>query len=258
MKPVLQTSTLGHSYEGRALLLRRLNPGASPGGTLLIGGVHGNEEATFFLLDRFLERALALGENAPRAVAILARANPDAIARGSRYNARGVDVNRNFETAWTPGSEEPSGAAPWSEPETRHLRDLILAMQPQRIVTLHWALAEVDADGPQSTALAVAMWEALDAAARAPYRLRVWGGQPGRAFCPGSLGQWAGFGLRYPDGSRPAIVTLELPYDPRLPRPEVLPEDHLETVRKAWVQHPQGYLAAAEPAVNRMLFAACQ
>jgi len=257
VKPVLQTSTIGHSREGRPLLLRRLNPSGTRGGTLLIGGVHGNEQATFFLLDRFLDRALARGGDAPRRVALLARANPDAIARESRYNARGVDINRNFETAWTPESKEPSGAAPWSEPETRHLRDWLLASEPERIVTLHWALAEVDADGPQSTPLAQAMWEALDDTARLPYRLRTWGGEEGD-FCPGSLGRWAGFGLRYADGTRPAIVTLELPYDPRLPRPAVLPEDHLETVRTAWAQRPLDYLAAAEPAVTRMLFAACQ
>jgi len=104
------------------------------------------------------------------------------------------------------------------------------------------------------------MWNALTETERAPYRLRVSESAavfPSPAECPGSLGQWCGTGLRYPDGSAPAIVTLELPYDPALPRPDALPDDHLARLRHAWKHDARGYLSAVEGAVHKMLWAAC-
>ncbi len=192
---------------------------------------------------------------------VLPLANPDGAERATRYNARGVDLNRNCGFNWRPECEEPPGPAAWSEPETVALRDFILAFQPAKIVSLHWALAEIDADGVQSTLLAQAMWDSLDETARRPYRLRIT--EPGRgqrrlermyAACPGSLGQWCGYGLEYPDGSAPAMITLELPYDPEAEaRPDELPDDHLDTVRELWQRDAAGFLRGIEPGVHAML-----
>ena len=133
-------------------------------------------------------------------------------------------------------------------------------------MSLHWALAEIDADGAQSTELAQAMWDALSAEERRPYRLRVT--ELGRGqrrlqhtyeVCPGSLGQWVGYGLRYPDGSQPAMITLELPYDPLAAcRPDLLPEQHLDTLRDLWHRDHAAYLRCVEPGVHKMLLAACR
>ena len=234
------------------------------GTTLLIGGTHGDEPATVLLLESFLQSAAwAALPAAP--VIVLPLANPDGYKRGTRYNARGVDLNRNCAFNWSAASEEPPGPAPWSEPESRALRDFILARRPAKIVSLHWALAELDADGPQSTALAQAMWTALGETARRPYRLRV--AELGRgqrrlqrtyAICPGSLGQWCGYGITYPDGSTPAMITLELPYDPHAAsRPETLPPEHLADLRMLWQRDSAGYVRAVEPGVHAMLTAAC-
>jgi hypothetical protein len=197
-------------------------------------------------------------------VAILPLANPDGHERRSRYNARGVDLNRNCEFNWHIESEEPPGPGPWSEPESRVLRDFIQNWQPAKIVSLHWALAEIDADGEQSTLLAESMWAALSEEEQKPYRLRVTELGHGLrrlqriyVLCPGSLGQWCGYGLVYPDGRRPSMITLELPYDPELARPEELPADHLDTLRERWTRDAEGYLRAARPAVEKMLAAAC-
>lgn len=259
-----KTRLIGHSQENRPLILH-YTPGfaAAPGGTLFIGGMHGDERATPLLLlsflDRFqrLERVDALTSIA---LGVLPLANPDGYLRNTRTNARGVDLNRNFETGWSATSEEPPGECPWSESESQALRDFILCQRPQRIVTLHWALGELDADGPQSTPLALAMWNALSKDQRAAYRLRVSGSQavvPSPAACPGSLGQWCGEGVRYPDGSAPAIVTLELPHAPHLPRPSALPADHLERLRGTWKRDARAYLEAVEGSVDAMLRAAC-
>lgn len=251
----------GQSVKGRHLTL--YSRGDLRGATLLIGGIHGDERATVLLLELYLEK-LAPTVSASSGIIVIPSANPDSYIRNRRTNANGVDLNRNFPYRWSAESEEPPGAAPLSEPESKALANLILTLQPARIVALHWALAEIDADGPQSTRLAEAMWDALSPEERTPYRLRVWDGsyadyeKPLPPFCPGSLGQWAGFGLEYDNGIRPAMITLELPYDPLLPRPDdPLPDDHLDHLRNDWKEIAPDYLRAVEPGVRRMLDAAC-
>ncbi len=244
---------IGRSVEGRPIEVwaerERIR-------TLIIGGFHGDEPATVDLVIDFAPGTPG--------VALLPLLNPDGAERGTRYNANGVDLNRNFDYNWHPESEEPSGSHPLSEPESKALSEFVLARRPQKIVSLHWALGEIDADGPQSTALAEAMWAVLSEEERAPYRLRVTEiGRGQRRLeqtyveCPGSMGQWAGYSVTYPDGTQPAMITLELPYDPRLPRPEPLPGDHWDIVQRLWSQDAAAYLDAARPAVEKMLHAAC-
>lgn len=264
--PIFKRS-LGRTVEGREISVQaNFDLAAEPppsNSTLLIGGTHGNEPATVCLLEDFLcSRLWAELQEFPTIV--LPLANPDGAARGTRYNARGVDLNRNCGFNWRAECEEPPGPGPWSEPESVALRDFILSARPAKIVSLHWALAEIDADGVQSTALAQAMWESMGEEVRRPYRLRIT--EPGRgqrrlervyAACPGSLGQWCGYGLEYPGGGAPAMVTLELPYDPTADaRPDELPAEHLETVRMLWRQDAAGYLRAVEPGVHAMLASA--
>ena len=251
-----QLHTIGYSVEGRPIEL--WSDAAGPNGTLLIGGIHPDESAAIDLVREFAPPA-------GNPVALLPLANPDGLVRASRYNARGVDINRNAGLNWRADSEEPSGDAPWSEPETRALQEFILSWRPAKIIALHWALGEIDADGAQSRTLAEAMWNALSDAERMPYRLRVTeaaGGQPPLqqtdAECPGSLGRWCGYGLIYPDGSQPAMVTLELPYDASTPRVDPLPDDHFDVVRAHWARDPHSYLAAVREPVFKMLKAACE
>lgn len=257
-------TALGQSLEGRSIEAFANFPAwdpAGPGGgeeaTLLIGGTHGDERATVPILENFIRSRLQAGLVAGPTV-VIPLLNPDGYARAIRYNARGVDINRNFPHNWSADSEEPSGQGPLSEPEARILHDFILSLRPAKIVSLHWALAEIDADGPHSAALARAMWHSLGPEAKAPYRLRV-DEAPIQAGTPGSLGQWCGHGLRYPlTGNRPMMVTLELPFHPYAhPRPEILPEDHLATVHGHWERDAAEYLAGVESTVHRLLEAAC-
>lgn len=256
---------LGRSVEGRTIeVYTNFNePPPSDGRqagtvTLLVGCTHGDERATVDILEAFIGRALESGELASP-VAVIPILNPDGYAHDTRYNAHGVDLNRNFPHNWSPHSEEPPGDRPLSEPESRILHDYILSLKPAKVVSLHWALAEIDADGPQSAPLARHLWSSLDETQRAPYRLRTdhVGQAPGT---PGSLGQWCGFGLRYPSsGFRPAMITLELPYHPHPhPRPDVLPDDHLDTLRALWDRGPRSYLDGVEEAVHRLLESACR
>jgi hypothetical protein len=260
--------SIGQSVENRDIIAKAgfnfASGEAPPGSTLLVGGIHGDEAATILLLESFAQKQV-VGSGLGLPVIVIPLANPDSQARNTRYNARGVDINRNFDCNWRINSEEPSGLEPWSEPETRALRDLILRLQPARIVSLHWALGEIDADGPQSTPLAWQMWNAMDKKERRPYRVRVCG--PGRGLrrlqhtyeiCPGSLGQWCGHGFSYESGVRPAMITLELPHDPDAEsRPSQLPPGHLELLRQRWKHDAAGYLKAVGSGVQKMLRAAC-
>lgn len=252
------TLHLGESVESRALLATaNFDPQVAtpPAGlTLLIGGTHGDEPATHELLVRFEREYLS---DLADPVMVWPLVNPDGLVRHTRYNARGVDLNRNAEFRWQPNCEEPPGPEPWSEPESRTLRDLIRHWRPAKIVTLHWALAELDADGPQSAPLLAALWDALTPEERQCYRQRLTP-DPAPDSLTGSLGGWCGYGLRYPDGTAPAIVTLELPAEPETPRPDELPADHLRTVHTRWRDDAAGYLRAVEPAVTRMLLAGCR
>jgi hypothetical protein len=258
---------IGTSVQGRDLVAESNFDLAAPirpaNITLIIGGLHGDEKATVALVATFREACVATGEmRAP--LVMIPLANPDGFVANSRYNASRVDLNRNCELNWQADSFEPAGPHPWSEPESRAIRDFILAFEPAKIVSLHWALAEIDADGPQSTGLAHRMWNAMTPEERAPYRIRVAAREAGQrpdpeGFCPGSFGQWCGYGLRFAGGLRPAMITLELPYDPGAEcRPQPLPDGHLAELHSRWSESPAAYLEAVQPAVHRMLAAACR
>ena len=258
---------IGVSVQGRDLIAESnfdLTASIRPANiTLIIGGLHGDEKAAVALVATFREAFIATQEIRTPLV-MIPLANPDGFVANSRYNARHVDLNRNCDLNWEPDSLEPSGPHPWSEPESRAIRDFILAFEPAKILSLHWALAEIDADGPQSTGLARRIWNAMTPEERAPYRIRVAALEPGQppdpeGFCPGSFGQWCGYGLRFAGGLRPAMITLELPYDPAAEcRPNPLPPGHLAELHSRWSDNPTAYLAAVQPAVHAMLAAACR
>lgn len=252
--------SIGWSVEGREIVAWEFAGTEAAGRTLLIGGMHGDEFATIDLLESFRERV----PEGTGPVVVLPLANPDGLVRRTRYNANGVDLNRNFGFNWRSDCLEPPGPGPWSEPESRALRDFIVRWEPDRIVALHWALAEIDADGVHSTGLAEAMWGAMSDAERRAYRLRVTEHGRGQrrleqiyVDCPGSLGQWAGYALEYAHGRFPAMITLELPADPEHPRGEAMPEGHLSALHGRWERDAAGYLRAVEPGVFAMLTAAC-
>ncbi len=126
----LGASTLGYSIDAYRF-------GHGPVRVAIVGGLHGGYEANTVHLAmrmlRFFQRHL---DQAPAGVTLylVPCANPDGYyARGrgeaARFNGRGVDLNRNWDYAWAhsgqwkEGRRVDGGRLPFSEAETRALRD---------------------------------------------------------------------------------------------------------------------------------------
>lgn len=140
--------TLGHSMRGTPIVaLERGNP-RSRRKVLVVGCIHGTECAGVSVVG-LLARA-----QPPNDVDLwlVPNLNPDGYAAHTRQNAHGVDLNRNFGAMWERighrGSLQWSGPRPFSEPETRIARRLILRLRPALTLWFHQPQALVRAWGP--------------------------------------------------------------------------------------------------------------
>lgn len=144
---------IGQSAGGRPIQGWRMGDG--PHKLVLVGGLHGGWEGNSAALADLLLAHYRLnpGEVLPGVeLIIIPAANPDGLAAGSdleaRFNANGVDLNRNWGCDWSPTAylqDNPinPGPEPFSEPETQALRDFFLAEQPDAVVFYHSFLAKV-------------------------------------------------------------------------------------------------------------------
>jgi murein peptide amidase A len=135
----------GHSVQGRPLHAIEVGDPASAHRVLVVGCIHGDECAALPLVRR-LERAHPRFD-----LWLVPTANPDGLYAGTRQNADGVDLNRNFPSEWIRigrrGDPQYSGPRPLSEPETRALRALVLRLRPAVTIWFHQPQAIVRAWG---------------------------------------------------------------------------------------------------------------
>ena len=181
---------------------------------LIHAGIHGEEPETTYALSRALRQLV----DPPEHCAVVLAANPDGITRGTRGNANGVDLNRNFPSKdWRAGTvthrstiEDTSdvllstGSAPLSEPETRALLDLIAELKPRAVVALHAPLACIDDANDSDFGRRLAQRTGMTLVRDVGYPT------------PGSFGSWGS------DNGVP-VVTYEFP----LAATEVLMRDHV-------------------------------
>ena len=138
---------LGHSVAGRPVRAFEVGDPKSPNKELVVGCIHGDEGAGIAIA-RWLEHRAPAGVD----LWIVPDLNPDGRARGTRGNAHGVDLNRNFPFRWRPlGGLYDSGARALSEPESRIAYRLIRKLRPSVSIWFHQHRDAVDESGGSVT-----------------------------------------------------------------------------------------------------------
>ncbi|MEN6422045.1 MAG: M14 family zinc carboxypeptidase [Smithella sp.] len=181
--------------------------------TLFLGGVHGDELPTVYLMFKladYINENPALFKD--KCIVIAPIVNPDGFlsAKQTRINASGIDINRNFPTRdwtakafrqWTAKGKNRRyypGTKPASEQETLFQMALIKRFKPQKILSAHSPLNFFDYDGPSSDLNSFEKWmEQICKEINHP--LKKFG------YYPGSLGNYAGHERNI------FTLTLELP-----------------------------------------------
>lgn len=178
-----QLIELGRSVRGRPISATVYGSGKKT--VLVLGGIHGNERATAVLARAFANSLEYDALSGDLTVIVVSEVNPDGLAAGTRVNANGVDINRNFPArSWRPAYRDRKhfpGTQPATEPETRAIMQLLERYPPSLIVAFHAALGCVNWDGPAAEIAKVM-------AAATGYTLCPYLGYE----TPGSLGQYAG------------------------------------------------------------------
>ena len=133
---------VGHSARGRPITARRIGDPSSPRKAIVVGAIHGDEGA-----GRAVVRLLAADAGGSSSdIWLISTVNPDGTLRATRTNARGVDLNRNFSRGWRSspaGQLSYSGPRPFSEPEARAVRRLVLRLRPRVTIWFHQPWGQV-------------------------------------------------------------------------------------------------------------------
>ncbi len=161
--PAVRTDVIGASVEGRAITAYTYGTGATR--LLFVGGMHGGYEWNSVLLAyQFMDYLAAHPEMIPsnESITVIPSINPDGVFKvvgkegrfapsdattsttvlaEGRFNAHGVDLNRNFDCHWAPQSTwqnktVSAGTAAFSEPEAQALRTFVAANHP--VVAVFW------------------------------------------------------------------------------------------------------------------------
>ncbi len=162
--PLVSKTTIGTSVSGRNIEAYSFGNGDKH--LVFVGGIHGGYEwNSVALAYTFIDYLNEHPETIPRSltVVVVPSANPDGLYKvtkkegrfleadvatdelvlaSGRFNARDVDLNRNFDCDWQPKSvwrnkTVSAGSAPFSEPETLALKNFLLSIKPVAAVFWH-------------------------------------------------------------------------------------------------------------------------
>jgi protein MpaA len=139
---IMTSRIIGTSVEGRPIEAYRRG---TPGGTvvLVIGVIHGDETAGLDIVSNLMTIDIPTGID----LWLVPTMNPDGVAHRTHTNANGVDLNRNFPYRWKKifqlGSEQYSGTARSSEPETKAMVKFIREIQPELGIWYHQDLHRI-------------------------------------------------------------------------------------------------------------------
>jgi hypothetical protein len=154
--------TIGSSVEGRPIEAYTFGSGETH--LLFVGGIHGGYEWNSVLLAYEFIDHLGDGTTVPPelTLTVIPSLNPDGVFKVigkegrfaladvpvgadttvGRFNANGIDLNRNFACKWQPesswrGKTVSAGTEAFSEPEAKALRDLVAEIAPAAVVFWH-------------------------------------------------------------------------------------------------------------------------
>jgi protein MpaA len=173
----------------------------SENNVLIIGVFHGDESQGKYLIEKYLDNYEYNN------LLFIPCLNPDGLQNGTRTNANGVDLNRNFPTKnfgqdGSQAGDNPQdyygGISPASETETQFVIDVIEKYQPKIVLTLHAPYKIVNYDGPAKE-IAQKISDIIG------YPVEESIGYP----TPGSFGTYCGVECNIP------VITLEL--DEKIP-----------------------------------------
>jgi hypothetical protein len=137
----IEKKTFGSSVKGRPIDGYEIGNGSHT--LLLIGSIHGNEMGTSYLLERFVEELKANPDLISRTkkLVIIPIANPDGFYdRIDKLNANNVNLDLNFATTdWQEYGlrGDWAGPEPFSEPESRVLKQIIEEYKPDAMISFH-------------------------------------------------------------------------------------------------------------------------
>lgn len=195
---ILDYEIIGTSRQGRPIEAWLIGDPEATTTSMIIGQMHGEERhvnrtAWEILKHQRPMKGLQLW--------VIPTMNPDGEAVGRRQNAAGVDLNGNFGVNWTyKTGHYASGTGPFSEPESRAIRDFVAKIEPHELVSLHQPLFAVDSYEVKSQSLHDRLVQHLAIPSK---RLDCKGGT-----CRGTMTQW--INANHPTAS----ITIEYGYAP--------------------------------------------
>ena len=141
-RPLATRVVIGPSVQGRPIVAWAYGSSLAPRKTLVVGCIHGNESAALAITAALRRQPVPTGVQ----LWLVPEMNPDGTAAGTRQNAHGVDLNRNFPYRWQPISDPTyySGPHPTSEPETRAAIRLVRRIRPAVTIWYHQHMDLVD------------------------------------------------------------------------------------------------------------------
>jgi murein tripeptide amidase MpaA len=132
----------GQSETGREITGYEIGSGQEC--ILMFGGIHGSERGTVELMEKLVDEIAAQPELVPsdKKLIVIPLANPDGyFDREDKLNANGVNLNRNFATEdWViqeGDADTYAGLEPFSEIESRVLRDVANTCDPTMMIAFH-------------------------------------------------------------------------------------------------------------------------
>jgi murein peptide amidase A len=143
--------TFGTSVRGEKLRAVRLGDPEATRKVLVVGSIHGNETEGHEIVRRLRH---SHRDTPGVQLWVVKTVNPDGVDAGTRKNARGVDLNRNFSYRWRGGVPPSSGyypgPHPFSEPESRAVRRIARRLKPRVTIWYHqpWGQVLLPCHGP--------------------------------------------------------------------------------------------------------------